>query len=175
VRLILLTPSLARADGFDVGWLLTRASGWERHPVRALTLMVVLMLVNYGLNFLVIGVPASKASQRRSSSLATGLIWYTFLAQGIDRMAFTMSIMMGMMLASMFEIQGEAVLGVGATIGLGLNFIVAGTGIGGLALAMMTGRWDVPAKSARKIAISAAILTNPGWIIMLSVLIERVV
>jgi hypothetical protein len=169
----LLVPSIARADGIDVDWLLTRSAGWERHPIRALVLMVILMLVNYGLNYLVIGLPAAKALQRQPSSLTRGLVWYTLLAQGIDRIAFVISIVIGMMLASTVGIRGEAVLGLGAMIGLGLNFIIAGAGIGGLALATMTKRWKVPAKPAQTIAIRAGILTNPSWIIMLTPLIDR--
>lgn len=164
-----LLPSTAMADGIDGGWLLTRIGGWDRKPLFALLLFVGLMIVNYGLNLVVVGLPAAHAGNRPRFWFGKDLIWYTVLAQVVDRLGFILSLTVGTAVAALFNSKIEVALSHGILGGLAFNFILSGLGIVMLSEFLVKVRWRVAPRSARRIAIRAGIFTNPTWFIALSV------
>jgi hypothetical protein len=168
----LLLPSTAMADGIDSGWLLTRIGGWDRKPLLALLLFVGLMAINYGLNLAVIGVPAANAVDRPRFWFGRDLIWYTVLAQVVDRLGFILSLTIGTTVAAIFNSKLEIALSRGILGGLAFNFLLSGLGIATLSEFFVKSRWRIPPPSARRIAVRAGIFTNPTWFIALSLAIS---
>jgi len=164
----LVVPSTAMADGVDAGWLLTRVGGWDRKPLLALVLFIGLMLLNYVLNVAVIGIPAANAGNRPRFRFSKDLLWYTVLAQVIDRVSFLLTLTIGTTVAGLFNSKIEVALVRGIVAGLVLNFLLSGLGVAMLSEHFVKVRWHIPPRSTRRIAVRAGIFTNPTWLIALS-------
>lgn len=152
----------ARADVFDVAWFLSRVGGWDTSPERAVAAMIGLMAVNYVLNVLVIGVGAGGKSPTTRGRRLGSLVWFTLAGQVIDRVGAVVGIPLGLLVVHVLGVRGDAELGLGVMTGVGINFVLAGAGIAGLAYWLL-GRWRVPRARRTAVAIAAGILTNPAW------------
>lgn len=159
---ILAIPRDADADALDVAWFLSRVGGWSHSPLRAMSLLIGLMVVNYVTNILVIGLPARSIGQRTTVLMARDLVWFTLVAQGVDRLSAVIGATLGFVFVTAGGAHGETALGLGLAIGIPLNFLLAGIAVGLLAHWLL-GRWGVVGRSRRNIALAAAILTNPAW------------
>ena len=82
---VLALPSTARADGIDLSWFTSRLGGSPEHIIRTAGLVILLLAFNYGLNFLVIGVPVNRTRAIPRSFVLTDLIGFTLIAQVVDR------------------------------------------------------------------------------------------
>lgn len=152
----------ARADGFDVTWFLSRVDGWHTSPARALSLVMVLMTANYVLNAAVIGLPARKSANVASGRIARDLVWFTLVAQVLDRMAAVLGGVVGYGVLTASGVQGDRLLGSTITLTMAVNFMLAGVAVGWLAWKLLA-RWGVSTVPRWKIAIAAGIITNPAW------------
>lgn len=162
--MLLFFDTNARADGIDILPFLTRVGGWRFHPVISVALVVGLMLVNYLLNVMVIGLPSARASQTRPKKFARDLIGFTLLAQIADRVGAFAALMLGFFIIGVLGIKGESGIAKGALLAIVLNFVFSGLAIGFLALWYLRRRWGIPERPARVIAIAAGVITNPVWL-----------
>jgi hypothetical protein len=174
---VVLLPALvfalpAYADGLDLAYF-TRIEG-EHSTMGIIGLMILLMIANYALNFLVIGLPALKAGPTTIRSVSFGLVLLTLLGQVADRL--------GAILAFIVVLPGIlnppltnpwAFLGPLAFLGpwslLCLNFLFSGIAVGGLAFYFLRRWWHVASRPAWIIAVGAAILTNPTWVLAINI------
>ena len=144
VACVLVIPSVAMADGIDVTWLLTRVGGWNRKPLLAFALCIGPMFFNYLLNVAVIGVPAAKAGERGRLSFCGDLVWYTLLAQIVDRVGCILGVIIAAALATVFGANFERQILWGFLGGYGLNFLFSGLGVAILSGLLMRKRWSIP-------------------------------
>lgn len=166
VALALVTPPTASADGFDVVWLMTRVGGWSIHPVLSATIVVGLMLINYLLNLVVIGMPSAQALHVKVGAFSKDIAVYTLLAQLADRACAVGGFALSFLIIALAGPEGEQGLKVGFLVGVALNFVFSSVSVGLLALWYLRRRWGVEGP-ATAIALRAAVITNPAWAMIL--------
>jgi hypothetical protein len=151
----------SHADGIDLVRYFARVGGEHSLAITPL-LVVLLLLANYALNMLVIGLPAVKSGPAGMQSIAVDLVVLTLLGQVADRVGALAAGLGEGPLTNILGLQGE-----GAWLWplLALNFVFSGIAVGALALYFLRRRWQVRRRSAWWIAGIAAILTNPAWVI----------
>ena len=79
-----LAAPRAFADGIDLVPYLARI-GHGHSTTGVIGLVILWMLVNYALNFVVIGLPAVKIGPATIRTVASGMVLLTLLGQGADR------------------------------------------------------------------------------------------
>ncbi|MFY9570170.1 MAG: hypothetical protein WAV20_02050 [Blastocatellia bacterium] len=159
---VFVTPATASADGIDVVWFITRVGSSSIHPVLSAAIVVGLMLLNYLLNLVVIGMPATRALQVKFGALSKDLAVYTLLAQIADRVCAVGGLALSFLIVALMGPEGEQGLKVGFLLGVALNFVFSALAVGSLALWYLRRRWRVEG-SAMVIAMRAAVITNPAW------------
>jgi hypothetical protein len=153
-----LCPCLALADGIDLVVYFSRTP-CENLAV-AIPVVVLLMLVNYGLNFLVIGLPARRLGSLPFRQVTRSLIWLTLLGQVADRIGAILAGLLAGLAAGALGLKGE-----GAWVAplLTLNFVFSGISVGILAFVFTRRFWGLRLKHSLWISTAAGILTNPAW------------
>jgi hypothetical protein len=138
----LATP--AYADGIDIGAIFTGVD--SKLPAGEMTrLICLLMLLNYALNFAVIGIPAVRVGPTSVWWTSLDLIWLTLLAQIADRAgsllalaaAFVTSIPLSFLIGG-----GEAGLAVFAWLILLFSLFFCGYFVWVLAFHFLRKRWQ---------------------------------
>lgn len=156
---VMLASFPLRADGVDMEAYLTRVG---RHSVPVtLCLLLLLFTINYGLNFLVIGLPAIKFSNHPKRSITFELVWLTLLGQLADRLGAILSGFGAVPIAMGLNLKGE---GAWVLPLIGLNFVLSGIAVFGLVLFFLRRRWSIRGRRSVFIALSAGIITNPAWV-----------
>jgi hypothetical protein len=154
----------AAADGFDVGWFLTRAPA-SVDPASRVCLAGVLLALDYGLNFLVIALPARRQGVKLVTS-ARDLVGFTFLAQIADRLGMVACVFI--VALAQLVLPGRTTMASFAASTrymLALNFVTSGAMVWILAEYYLAERWHVRRRPALWIASAAAVVTNPAWAI----------
>lgn len=164
--LSLLAPLAARADGIDVVWLVTRVGGWSAHPILSAVIMIGLMLINYLLNVVVIGMPSARSLHIKLGALLRDLAVFTLLAQTADRVGAVTGFLISFFFIDRAGLGAEQALKVGSLLGVALNFILSGLGVGLLALWYLRRRWGVEKRRAMAIMAGAVLITNPAWVML---------
>ncbi len=164
--LLLLAEGTAIADGIDVLWLMTRIGGWETHPILSGAIMIGLMLVNYVLNVVIVGIPAARLLHIKIGSLLRDLVVFTLLAQISDRVGAVTGFLLSFLFVDLAGFGGEQAIKFGLVGGVALNFILSGLGVGLLALWYLRRRWGVEGRGVKAIVTAAALITNPGWVMI---------
>jgi hypothetical protein len=160
---------LAHADGLDPKYFVRFDSldhSWTYFGV----VLSLIMIANYVLNFAVIGLPAMCWASVHAKTVALGLVILTILGQIADRIGSIVGLFVAMpiaAIASPFVSSArrglvDGVLGYSIVAG---NLICSGIAVGGLALWFLRRRWSVSKSLSWKIALAAAVLTNPAWIL----------
>ena len=150
------------ADGIDLVWYFTRTGNDQQSMISIFGTIALLMLANYALNFVVIGLPAIKVGAVRVRLIATGLVWLTLLGQLADRVGALIAALLSDPLAAMLGLDGmESWI----LLLLVLNFLFSGIAIGVLAFYFLRRRWHIGRGISWAIACVAAIVTNPAWAI----------
>jgi len=167
VTLGLITPTSASADGIDIIWLLTRVGGPRVHPALLSAMIVGLMIVNYLLNFLVLGLPAARFLQIKAGIFKKDLATFTLLAQIADRGSAVGAFFLSFLIIGFTGLGGEQHLQAGALVGMFLNLIISGIAVGLLAVWYLRRRWGVARRKATSIAMWTALVTNPAWIMII--------
>ena len=170
VLLVSVNCATASADGIDVVWFMTRAGGWSVHPVLSVAIMVSLMLVNYILNLVVIGIPTAKILQVRLRALLRDLATFTLLAQIADRIAAIGALILSVVAMHLFSVGGEQGVTHAVIASIGLNFVFSGLVVGLLALWYTKRRWGLVGRPRSVVALRAGLITNPAWIMVLWVI-----
>jgi hypothetical protein len=173
VALVLVTPTSASADGVDIVWLITRVVGSRMHPALAAAMVVGLLIVNYVLNLVVLGMPAARFLQIKVGTLTKDLAGFTLLAQIADRACAVGTFFLSYFIIGLADIGGEQEVLAGIRLGIYLNFIFSGLAVGLLALWYLRRRWGVERRRARAIAVWTAVITNPAWAMMIQWFIAR--
>src|SRR5438309_8781103 len=158
--------STASADGVDVVWLMTRVGGWRLHPALSVAMVVGLMLLNYALNVVFIGIPAARSSSIKKGVIARDLAGFTIIGQIADRIGALAGLIFSFAIMSIVGMEGEAALRTGFLAGAAANFILSGLAVGALAFWYLTRRWQVERRCAKVIALFAGLITNPGWVMI---------
>jgi len=60
---------------------MTRVGGWRVHPVLSVAILLGLMLINYVLNLVVIGIPAARFLHMKVGALRRDLVLFTLFVQ----------------------------------------------------------------------------------------------
>ena len=173
VTLVLVTSASARADGIDIVWLITRVGGHRLHPAIQVAAVVGLMVVNYLLNLLVLGIPAARFLQIKVRSLSKDLVVFTLLAQIADRASAVGGFLLGDSVIELANLRGEQKVIAALAVGVCLNFIFAALAVGLLALWYLIRRWGIKRHRALTIAAFTAVITNPAWAMVIRWLIYR--
>jgi len=166
VALLLVTPTTSHADGIDVVWLFSRVGGWRVHPIRSAAIVIGLMLINYLLNLVVLGIPAARFLQVKSGSLTKTLASFTVLAQIADRGGALAGFLLSFSIVGLTGLGGEQELNAGILVGVSLNFIFSGLAVAVLALWFLMRRWGFERHRAMPIAVRTAVITNPAWVMI---------
>jgi len=135
---------------------------------------MLIMIVNYALNFAVIGIPAILQASAHAKSVALGLIILTILGQLADRIgafaAMFVSVPIVVVFSGFFPLQSHGLDS--PVFGYSLfaaNLICSGVAVGALALWFLRKRWSVARALAWKIALAAAVFTNPAWVLLIPI------
>ncbi len=146
------------ADGIDV------VAYFSRTPYGnlffALPVVAVLMLVNYGLNFLVIGLPARRLGSLPVGQILRSLVWLTLLGQIADRIGAIFAELLTGIILFLLQIQRE---GAWVVPLLTLNFVFSAISVAILAFVFTRRMWGLSLRHSVWISTGAAILTNPAW------------
>jgi hypothetical protein len=151
-------PGVALADGIDLVAYLSRAPC--ENVALAIPVAAVLMLVNYGLNFLVIGLPARRFGSLPVQQVWRPLIWLTLLGQGADRVGAILAGLLTGYVAGILGLTGE---GAWAAPLLALNFLFSGVSVAVLVFICARRVWGLALRYSLWISIGAGVLTNPAW------------
>jgi hypothetical protein len=158
---IVLTPVYSFADGIDLAPFLTRVGKPLSIP-GTMGVIALFMLANYVLNLFVIGLPAIRYGNVSFALVSRGMVSLTILGQLADRVGGILATLaIGLVpIYSLFD-EWEWPLVI-------LNFLFSGVAVGALALCYLRRRWGVSGRRGWPIAIAAAVLTNPVWMLFLS-------
>jgi hypothetical protein len=161
IAVFLLTSS-ARADGIDLVPYFTRVGGYGHSFYYVAAMVLLFMVINYALNFLVIGLPVIRLGCIAAPTVATGLIAFTLLGQMADRIGAVLAGLLTGPITAFFRLPGE-----GAWVAplLILNFLCSGLAIVALALYFLRRRWRIRPRLSWIIALVAGLVTNPAWVI----------
>lgn len=158
-----LPSAPANADGIDVVWMMTRVGGSRTHPALLAAMVVGLMIVNYLLNVVVVGIPAARALNIKVAGLLRDLAVFTLLGQVADRVGAIAGLLLSSLIGSIAGVGGERGLELEIIIALAINFIFSGLAVAALALWYLRRRWGVERRPAFAIAAMAGVITNPAW------------
>ena len=157
-----------RADGLELSYFVrfgTYDHSWEYF----LTVISIIMVANYALNFAVIGLPAILRGSADAKRVAPGLVILTILSQVADRVgafaAFFVAIPISPFISALFPPPS----GLDVYSLFAANLICSGVAVGALALWFLRKRWFVSKALSWKIAMAAALLTNPAWILLIPI------
>ena len=126
--LVLAVPKSASADGIDVLWLLSRVGGWRAHPILSAGILVGLMLINFLLNMLVLGIPTARSLHIQTSKLATDIAAFTLAAQVADRACAIAAFLLSYFIIGA-HVGGEEEIKQVIRFGIVLNFIFSGLAV----------------------------------------------
>jgi hypothetical protein len=163
----------ARADGLNSSYFV-RFDSLDHSWTYFWTVLTAIMIVNYTLNVAVIGVPAILRASAHAKSVALGLIILTMLGQIADRIGAFAAVFVSMPIAAIFSaLFPSPSHGLDSPAFLyslfAANLICSGIAVGALAFWFMRKRWSVPKALSWKIALAAAVLTNPAWVLLISI------
>src|SRR6185295_7346605 len=99
----------------------SRVGGWRVHPIRSAAIVIGLMLINYLLNLVVLGIPAARFLQVKSGSLTKTLASFTVLAQIADRGGALAGFLLSFSIVGLTGLGGEQELNAGILVGVSLN------------------------------------------------------
>jgi hypothetical protein len=159
--LVALLCEPAFADSIDLASYLARLPVRHYSGPHIVAGLLALMVINYAVNYLVIGLPAICFARADRRAVTVGLIWLTLLGQIADRVGALVALFLfAPPLARMLGIRsvGAWMLGL-----LAMNFLCSAIAVGALALYFLRRRWKVRPGLAWGIAVTAAVLTNPVW------------
>jgi hypothetical protein len=152
----------ARADGIDVAAFV--AGGLVPGRGIALVGMIALaMVLNYVINFVIVGIPAIKLGGMDARSVARGLVILTLLGQLADRIGLLAGVLIAIPLENTLGIKGEGSFVIPL---IASSALCAGIAVGALVYHFVRRRWHVPSRPSWMIAVGAAILTNPVWMLI---------
>ena len=151
-------PHAVIADGIDLVAYFSRTP--YENVLIAIPVVLLIMLANYGLNFLVIGLPAKRLGSIALRRISLSLIWLTILGQVADRIG---ALLAGVLADPVVDLLGLSGEGAWAIPLLGLSFIFSALSIALLAFSFAKYKWNLSMKHSLCISAAAGILTNPAW------------
>ena len=178
----LLLGAPAYGDGLSLDYFL-RFRTYRESITYIWSMVAALMFINYVLNFLVIGLPAMCFGGARPRKVGIGLIFLRFIGQIADRLGAVIALLALVPFTRAFgdyiqhDIRHEPTSAFGRWLSqhlwlgehalLMLNFFFSGAAIALLAWFFLR-RWSITRSLSWKIALAAAIFTNPAWAIALT-------
>jgi len=171
VPLALAFSAAARADGLDTDYFL-RFGTWGHSSGYIWSMLATIIVVDYIWNFVVIGLPAIVWAAKPRATVARGLVVLTILGQIADRIGSVLALFVAALIAELIKVFVPSIstgldspaFGYSVTFS---NLFCSGLAIGALALWFLRKRWAVPKALSWKIALAAAILTNPAWVLFM--------
>lgn len=144
---LLVLASTCRADGLDVyAWVVRLPPGSSAAVV--LASITGILLLDYALNFLVIGWPASRWSDVGTRKVARDLVVLTLLGQLADRAGAILGLILAMPAQEYW-------------VFLAANFACTSVLIGWLVARFARKRWGLSGGRVAWLCVPAAVLTNP--------------
>ena len=163
----------ARADGLDSSYFV-RFDSLDHSWAYFWIVLTAIMVANYVLNFAVIGLPAILRGSVHAKTVAWSLVILTILGQVADRIgafaAIFVSVPIWAIISALFPSQSHGLGSPGFACSLFAgNLICSGIAVGALAFFFLRKRWLLSKALSWKIALAAAVLTNPAWILFIPI------
>jgi hypothetical protein len=162
-----LFPASVRADGIDLVSYFSRV-GYHSSVPAVVVLVIVFMAINYGLNFIFIGLPAMCFGKISRPVMARDLVLLTIAGQMADRLGALVAAFTAEPIAEALHLQGEAAwAGPLVFLNLGLSAVA----IAFVVLFFCRRRWHLAFKWTALVMLLAVVFTNPvygfflGWIL----------
>ena len=150
---------IARADGIDIGaWVMQLPTWWG--PGALLGFVVVSLLVDYALNFLVIGWLARRWSGQAGGKVARDLVAYTLWAQVADRVGAVLALLVVAASDSLLDKSSEVYFFTPLFLA---KFVLSALAIGVLVWRFARKRWALSRPRSFLLGVAGGILTNPEW------------
>ena len=157
------SPVVCYADGIDVVRYFTRVGRHDSVFVIA-GLIVLLMVVNFLLNFLFIGLPAMGFGKIAFKAMAQHMIAVTLLGQIADRVGAYLATLGAEPVADWFGIKGEGSWYMPLVV---LNYLFSGLAIAVLTLCFCRLKWKLAGLKSLVVVASATVFTNPAYLMIL--------
>jgi hypothetical protein len=160
--------SSARADGIDIFALVASGLAPGR-GIQVIAMIALAMVINYAINFAVIGLPVIKLERADPRSVARGLVALTLLGQLADRAGIVLGLALSGPLADPIA-RTLGLHGEGASFMpiIALTLLCSAVAVGALAYYFVRRRWHVSVRLSCIVAIAAAVLTNPVWMLIIA-------
>jgi hypothetical protein len=150
------------ADGVDLAPYLMRFNTYGFSVWSIIAIAIALMVANYIANLIVIGLPSIIWCQVNKKQVIVGLAFLTLLGQFADRLG---AILAGFATALVnIVISNERYW---PEVLTSFNFIFSGLFVGLLAWYYIRIRWHALNRKAIAISLSAAIITNPAYLLLI--------
>lgn len=158
VLAVCLLAGNARADGIDIGaWVMQLPTWWG--PGAILGFVLVSLLIDYALNFLVIGWLAARWSGEPRRKVARDLVAYTLWAQLADRAAAVLGLITMAAMDPWLSKQSEGYFVMPLLVSKVAWSVVT---IALLVLRFARKRWGLARGRSLVLGIAGGVLTNPG-------------
>lgn len=144
------------ADGVDIVSMLTLMPSGKSVLITVVWIGMALLL-NYALNFLIIGFPLILKFKISFSSAGVGLIYLTLLGQIADRIGLFLGVVG--LVATCWQCSSKIL----QVTSLMLYYGLASLPIALLSLGFLRGRWKINWLPSVVISLVAGVLTNPNW------------
>jgi hypothetical protein len=153
----ILATKPAYADGIDITSYFARVNTFKPLPV-VIILVVALLLLDYGVNLLFIGLLARKYGQSSWLSILGHMITLTLLGQIADRVGAGASLFLADLTAYLSQPQSlQEYVG---PLGL-YNLVLSGFAIAALSSYFLKAKWNVTGRARWGISLIAGVFTNP--------------
>jgi hypothetical protein len=155
---LLALGGAARADGIDIGaWVLQLPSMWG--PGAVLGFIVLSLLIDYGLNLVVIGLLAQHWSGLANRRIARDLVPYTLWAQVADRAGALLSVFVAAGMDHWLDHSSEAYFVVPLFV---TKIVLSAILIAFVVWRFARKRWSLSRGRSAILCVAGGVLTNPG-------------
>jgi hypothetical protein len=166
---LLALSSTCRADGLDLyAWVVRLPPG--SNALVVLAAIAAILVVDYALNFLVVGWAASKWSTVGRRQVARDLVLLTLFGQVADRAGAILGLIFGSMTDPLYPHSSEASFLLPLVVA---NFVCTAVLIALLVVWFARKKWSITGKRSWGLAVPAGILTNPMIPLILFILLQR--
>jgi hypothetical protein len=167
VLIFTLLTTAVKGDGLDLDFF-TKVDSLSHSDRYIWTVVIGLMVINYVLNFIVIGLPVVQKRLASRTKVTLGLIGLTLLGQIADKIGGLLATIVALALQS-HTMERDLSASTASAIVLLSNFVFSGIAVALLVLALLK-LWSVLPPLSYRIAIAAGIITNPAWSLLILLL-----
>ena len=165
---LMLAASTVKADGLDLDYF-TKVDSSIHSSKYIWAIVIDLMLINYLLNLIVIGLPVILKRFASKRKVLFGLIGLTLLGQIADKVGGLFAVNVALFIHSYTVERDSMSTSTAMAVEVAANFLFSGVAISILVFVTLR-LWSVPRPASYKIAVAAGVITNPAWSILILLL-----